>query len=331
MDRQDVPTRSAAFRKQREATWVQLNAIVLRAEKKGIRSLTAAQLEKLPGLYRSTLSSLTVARSISLDRSLREYLESLVARAWLCVYGPQKPVRRVLMETMGRRFARAFRSHGIFVVASAVLLLLGTLTGFLLTLNDMEWYDALLPRELAGDRNPASTTEELHGALYGSGGHGLASFAAQLFSRNSGVAILCFSLGFLLGIPTALLLFYNGLILGAFVALHHDRGLAVDVWGWLLPHGVTELLAIVIAGAAGLAIGHAILVPGRSTRADNLARTGQAVGPLVLGAVVMLVMAALLEGFFRQMVTWIPLRYAMVAMTTLFWGLYFAYAGRSER
>ena len=67
-------------------------------------------------------------------------------------------------------------------------------------------------------------------------------------------------------IPVFYLLFSNGVMLGAMSALYHSRGMALDWWGWILPHGVTELLAIVLCGAAGLVQGQAVVFPGRRTR-----------------------------------------------------------------
>jgi hypothetical protein len=80
------PPRSVQFRKEREDRWLELESLVDRVEKKGPRSLSPGEMTRLPTLYRSCVSSLSVARAISLDRSLLEYLESLVCRSYLCVY-----------------------------------------------------------------------------------------------------------------------------------------------------------------------------------------------------------------------------------------------------
>jgi len=71
---------------------------------------------------------------------------------------------------------------------------------------------------------------------------------------------MAFALGFLAGIPTLILLLQNGLMLGAFAALYASRGLSWDLWGWLLPHGVTELLAVILCGAGGFMLAHAIVM-----------------------------------------------------------------------
>ncbi len=97
-----------------------------------------------------------------------------------------------------------------------------------------------------------------------------------LFTHNTMLGILTFGLGFMAGVPTLLLLGYQGVILGAFVALHYDRGFAMDFLGWVSIHGVTELGAIILCGAAGLLIATRCSFPGGipgSTTSRSMARS----------------------------------------------------------
>jgi uncharacterized membrane protein SpoIIM required for sporulation len=119
-------------------------------------------------------------------------------------------------------------------------------------------------------------------------------------------------------------------MLGAFVALYASRGLGLDLGGWLLIHGVTELLAIILCGAAGLALGGAIAFPGAHSRLANLAATGRIAGRVVLGAVGLLLIAGLLEGLGRQLITDMSTRYVIAATTAVGWCLYFGFAGRNR-
>src|SRR5262249_692131 len=87
-ERPTIGVKSPEFRRAREAGWVELEGLVEAVEKRGMRTLTPDQLQQLPLLYRSTLSSLSVARAIALDRHLLLYLENLALRAFLAVYSP---------------------------------------------------------------------------------------------------------------------------------------------------------------------------------------------------------------------------------------------------
>ena len=193
----------------------------------------------------------------------------------------------------------------------------------------MDYYYAFAG-DMAEGRTPASSTAELREGLYHteSATGMLATFAASLFSHNSRIGILAFATGFVAGLPTLLLLFYNGLVLGAFVALFASRGLAVDLWAWILPHGVTELTAVMLCGAAGLLLAHALVFPGAHTRMDSLRERGRAAAVIVVGAVAMLFIAGLIEGVFRQTVTSVPIRFAVAAATAAWWIYYFGFVGR---
>ena len=96
--------RSAEFRKGREEAWRRLDDILRRVESSGISALNADETQQLPLLYRAAVSSLSVARTIVLDRNLLLYLENLTLRAYLVVYGP----RSGILQCMGGFFRRGF-------------------------------------------------------------------------------------------------------------------------------------------------------------------------------------------------------------------------------
>jgi len=326
--------KSVEFRRERERTWIALDRLVSRAERNGLGSLGASDLARLPVLYRATLSSLSVARAISLDRNLVEFLESLSARAYVQVYGPKRGVLRTMKRFLAVDFPRSFRRRSIHVGLALLFLLAGMAAGFFLSLGDPDNYYAFVSEDMAQGRTPAASTEHLKDVLYDGGDKGvgaLGGFTTFLFTNNARVGMLCFALGFAAGVPVFLLLFQNGLMLGAMAALHHERGLSADFWGWILPHGITEMLAIVICGGAGLLLAQSLIFPGRRTRFDNFRHHAREASALVLGAVLMLLFAGIIEGIFRQTVHSMAARYAVAALTLLTWVAYFGFVGRVRR
>ncbi len=324
--------KSAAFRTEREASWRELEALVAAVERRRLRVLSAHDLARLPALYRAAISSLSVARAISLDRNVLDYLESLCARAYLVVYGTRRHLREAVGDFVGRRLPRAVRAHAVHVALAGLALLLGTLAGFALTRADAERFYAFVSPLMAQGRGPTSTTEALRDALYAKKGAAemLTSFAMFLFSHNARIGIAAFAVGFAGGVPSALMVFSNGLVLGAFAALYHARGLSIELWAWLLPHGVTELLAVVLCGAGGLALGQALVFPGPDERLRSLAVRGRDAAVLAIGAVGLFFVAGLVEGVFRQLVHSVPIRYAVASAFALLWALYFIRVGRSR-
>jgi uncharacterized membrane protein SpoIIM required for sporulation len=324
--------KSASFRAEREASWRELEAIVGRLEARGPRALSPEELARLPALYRGALSSLSVARAISLDQNVLDYLESLSGRAYLAVYATRRRLGEALADFFVRRFPRAVRAHAAHLALAAALLVLGAATGFALTSRDAERFYAFVAPAYAQGRGPASSTESLREVLYSDRDAALMvkSFAMFLFQHNARIGLLAFAVGFAGGVPAALLLFSNGLVLGAFAALYAGRGLGVEFFAWVLPHGVTELTAVALCGAAGLALGQALVFPGREERLAGLARRGREAGVVALGAVALFFAAALVEGVFRQLVHAVPVRYAVALGSAAVVWAWLALAGRER-
>lgn len=327
--------RSFRFRSEREATWRALEELVLKAERGGLGALGEEDLRRLPVLYRATLSSLSVARAISLDAALLEYLEGLAGRAYFVVYGTRTNFVRGITDFFITRLPTAIRALAPEIILACALMFGAALISYMMVSADLDWFYAFIDDGMAQGRTPATSAEILSEMLYDPPDSrerdALDIFAAQLFTHNTEVALLAFALGFALGLPTAWLLVHNGLSIGAFVALFDAKGLGVDMLGWLFVHGTTELLAIVIAGAAGLKVGRAVADPGRRTRLDALKVAGGTAGLAILGAGVMLFVAAILEAFARQLVTDIGMRFLIGGVMLLFWAVYFSRIGRIGR
>jgi len=329
-----IVLRSSEFRRGREESWRELEVFIARTEKRGVRSLSAEELQRLPLLYRSTMSSLSVARSIALDRNLLLYLENLALRAFLAVYGPRTHVLAGIGDFLTRGFPAAVRSVRWHFLLALICVMVGGVAGFWLTLADEAWFSAMTPESLAGGRGPSSTRASLLEdeifAPWPGAAKAFAEMSNFLFTHNTVVGILIFSLGVAAGVPTLLLLVYQGVTFGAYLALHYNRDLTVDFLGWVSIHGVTEFCALILCGAAGLAIADRILFPGRYGRIESLAAHGRVAAQVAIGAVLLFFVAGILEGGFRQLVQSTPLRFLIGGATGILWLVYFARAGRGR-
>lgn len=324
--------RSDRFRLEREADWKRLEAIVRHMEAGRTRRLSDADLLALPALYRTAASSLAIARETSLDAALIAYLEALTQRAWLLVYGPRASLWSWFKGFIGGGLSASVRAMGTELLIALALMVAGTAAGWLLVAANPEWYYALVPGSFADERVPGASRAVLERTLFGNqdqGGMGV--FAASLFSNNAQVSILCFALGFAFGLPTMLLLVHNTALLGALLWLYHGQGLLIDLVGWLSIHGTTELFAILLAGAAGLHIGRAMAFPGTMAVLDAAAAAGRRAAQVMAGVVLMLVVAALLEGFARQLVDSTPSRLGVGGSMLLLWCAYFFAFRRGSR
>jgi uncharacterized membrane protein SpoIIM required for sporulation len=327
--------RSTEFRRGREQGWGDLEVLLTKAERGGLGALSTEELQRLPLLHRSVLSALSVARAIALDRHLLLYLENLGLRAFLVVYGPRQGMLEGCRDFFVRGFPAIVRGAGFHILIAFLFIVVGTAAGFVLTRGDESWLAAMVPAELASGRGINSTREQLlHEEIFAPWPgftRSFITFANFLFRHNALVGIMMFGLGIAAGVPTLMLLTYQGLIFGAFIALHFNRHLLVDFLGWVSIHGVTEFGAIILCGAGGLVIAQHILFPDRYSRVDSLAIHGRPAAQFAVGAVFMFFIAGLIEGGLRQLVADTAGRFAIAALTAVLWLGYFVFAGRGAR
>ena len=321
--------RSLRFRHEREASWRHLEALLAQVEQRSARSLSDEDMVVFPALYRAALSSLSVARATSLDQALIDYLEALCTRAYFFVYG----ARTTLFGRIERFFAHdwpaAVRDLWRETLVSGFIMLAGVIVAYALVAAEPGWYSAFVPEDLAGGRDMSATTESLRATLYSpvDTRAALGVFATFLFTHNAQISIFAFALGFAFCLPSALLIAYNGCMLGAMIALFASHGLGFEFGGWVFIHGVTELFAVTLAGAAGFRIGWSIAFPGELTRVAAAERAGRQGAIVMLGVVVMLFFAGLLEGVARQVITSDIIRWSIAIGSGVAWCLYF-YRGR---
>jgi len=325
--------RSVDFRKRHEPVWLELSSMVDRVLKRGLTALGPEELEELPRLYRATLSSLAVARRTALDRALVRYLEALAARAYLAVYGTRRTRRGALVEAFTRTFPRRVRALWPELSLSLGITALGVLVAWALVAADPSWYHAFVDPALAGGRDPTASTEELRAVLYGGAEQEgmLSVFASFLFVHNAQIGMMAFALGFVAGVPTAYLLFTNGLMLGAFLQLYASRGLLWPLVGWLLPHGIPEIGAVILCGAAGLHLGRAMVLPGPRTVRRSVAESGRRAALVVMGSVILFAVAGVVEGVFRQLITDDTVRFSLAAFNAVWFFGWLFVMGRARR
>ena len=269
--------------------WDRLGALTARANR-GIRRLDAAELEELVALYQRTSAHLSLARTYARDPGLVARLTGLVASAAAVIYGTRPRTLRAFGRFFTATFPAAVWHLRRFVAVSTLLLILPAMAMGLWLDSSPRAVDAAAP---AAARE--AFLEEDFEAYYSSAP--ASQFAAQVFTNNVRVAILAFAGGILACLPTAYVLVFNGANVGVAGGLFAAAGQSPRFFGLILPHGLLELTAVAIAGAAGLALGWAWLVPGDRLRKEALAEEGRRAVVVVLGLVAAFAVAGLIEGF----------------------------------
>jgi uncharacterized membrane protein SpoIIM required for sporulation len=312
--------------------WDELEALVRRG-RKSLRGMSPEELSRLDVLYRRTTVHLAQVATRTTDTRLIAYLNDLAAAAHSLIYlPPRKSAWQGAGQFAVEGFARLIARRWPYHAASAVLLIAGALLGYFASMHDpLAAYALMQPGDV---RSPGSTPEQLlevlrHGRDQG-GGEKFA-FASMLFGHNLNVGIMAMAFGVLGGVFTAMLILYNGMLLGAFVAIHSRAGIHGELWAWILPHGITEIGAIILFGGIGLMLGQSVISPGLLSRAESLKRAGIEAGRTCLGAGAMLVLAAIIESYLRQSHLSTAGRLAFAGGSALFWALYILHGFLRER
>ena len=145
-------------------------------------------------------------------------------------------------------------------------------------------------------------------------------FAGFLMYNNIRVALICFVSGFIMCVPTFFLLIQTGLMLGTLPALFYPTDI-VPLTAWLMPHGVPELSAIILASGAGLKIGHSMLNPQQVAQTPRISTALKQTILSQLGCVLVFVIllewAGLVESFVRQSHLSDSIRLMIAAVSTL--------------
>ncbi len=280
--------------------WRKLEEHLARREAEPAYRGSLDEVEEVHSLYLHACSDLARVAPLAAESDLKRYLEWLVSRAYRQIY-PSRPgqvfsARRWFMRSLPQTFRRHI---GAFWLSLAITLL-GVLFGALAIGSDPEAKSVLLPF----DHLQSSPRERVATERSSQGRHlagGKSRFSAQLITNNTRVAFLSFALGMTAGFGTAIVLFYNGVILGAVVVDYVSGGETLFLLGWLLPHGVIEIPALIVAGQAGLVLGFALIGWGnRTPRGQRLREVGPDLATLAGTVALMLIWAGVVEAFFSQ-------------------------------
>lgn len=289
------------FIREEQPYWDELDAMLTRLERDLACRLTLGEVKRLHYLYRRTSSDLAKVATFSAEPHMRRYLETLVGRAYGHVHaGSERPSEFRLKRWLGVTFPRTFRRRiRAFQLALAVTLV-GVLFGGAVAALDPSAKAVIMPfQHLRGDPSERVAQEESvdHDRLTGR----RASFAASLMTHNTRVSILAMALGMTWGIGTIAVLFSNGIMLGAVCLDYVLAGESLFLAGWLLPHGIVEIPAILLAGQAGLVLAGALIGRGTPrTLRQRLRHVGPDVVTLIFGVALMLVWAGCVEAFLSQ-------------------------------
>lgn len=275
----------------RRADWERLEALLVRWQRLGLRQFQAAEIRELGRLHRQAAADLAAARTWHGDTRLVDYLNALALRSHNAVYrAPRRsPWRR--LATLGREVPAAVRRHLMALAATTAIFGCGVLFGAVGTAIDESVVTMMVGEYFVDQvREGRFWVENIFSVAPRSW------ISAGLLANNLSVALVLFAAG-ITGIQPVFGLFFNGMMLGSVGALCASHGLLPRFVPFVMTHGVIEISALLLAGAAGLVIFDGWLHPGDASRAAGLRRAAREALLVAAAAVPALLVAGVVESF----------------------------------
>jgi uncharacterized membrane protein SpoIIM required for sporulation len=273
----------------RKTHWKRLEHLLDSADP-GLERLSGRQLEELGLLYRQTASDLATVVEDRTSAAYANYLNHLLARCHNFLYAADSGQGNRLINFFLVDYPAVFRASLPAFLLATGMFVLGALAGWFAALHDPGFAHRFLgPHMMDTIEQRKMWTEPVIAVKP------LAS--SFITTNNLTVAFSAFALG-ITAIGTIWLMFFNGLMIGVVGTATAQAGMALPLWSFVAPHGVLELPAILIAGAAGLELARGLLFPGVLPRRDALTTAGRRSVRLLAGAIPMLLVAGIIEGFF---------------------------------
>jgi uncharacterized membrane protein SpoIIM required for sporulation len=342
----DVPVPASLPQRSRE--WDKLRHLVGRANALGLGALSEDELWELPSLYRKTLSDLSLLRSRGSAPELTQELGQLCNQAHAIVYRGTAHRRGTgVAAYILEELPRAVRQHVRYVLAAGAIMTLFAVLGWLHCASDRTLAETVLSPKMVGSIQSNLAAARKQADL------GLAAqipreersmMAAAITANNIGVGVRAFVFGIAGGVPTLIILAFNGYMLGAigYLYFHTAPGIAINLPLYFIagiaPHGSIELPAICLASAAGMLLGFSWLFPGLKRRGEALRTAARDALKLLAACAVTLVVAGTLEGFVTPMLpptgldlnTWFWIKIAIGCTIFTIWLLWLSLGGRAK-
>lgn len=305
----------------RKPAWDELDSLL--ARKSALHRLPPASIARAASLYRDVCSDLMRARGAGYSADVVDLLDALAGRACAALYSAPPYRLAALWELVAFGFPAAVRRNARFVALSALLFVLPGILGFVGASRSRGFAVQIMSESMVAQM------EKAYGDFGNGRGEGTDAMMATFYVYNNvGIAFRCFATGILFGLGSIFFLVYNGLVIGVVAGAVGAAGHGRNLFTFIVGHGAFELTAIVISGAAGIAMGYALVDTGPRTRWESLRAKAGDLFRLIMGAALMLLVAAFIEAFWSPSSVLPQVKWGVAGALYLLVLAYLALAGR---
>jgi len=313
------------FVAQREPEWRELDLLL--GQDKELYSHDGATISRIATLYRALCGDLVRVQSARYSPDLAGYLNGIAGRTHSALYGA-RPIRAFgFTGLVLREFPAALRKNWRFFLLATLLFVVPWIIGQAGTMASPSFAKHVLPASQLEGMAQAYSKGFDEGRMSGVD----ASMAGFYVYNNVGIAFRCFATGILFGLGSVFFLIYNGLTIGTVTGWVWNAGHGGNILTFMCGHAPFELTAILISGAAGLRMGYALVATEGRTRIGSLRASAREIGAMIVGAALMLIIAAGIEGFWSPSSLPPQVKWGASVVFTLGVSGFLLFAGRSRK
>jgi len=310
--------KESKFIEKNEACWNALEKFNRRFVKSGgIHNVDEQDIKEFAQLFRLTSHHMAYAKTHFPGGQTLPYLNRVVGVAHNYFYVRERGSLSDIKTYFTHTFPQIVRDTWRYWGAAMAVFMFGMFFAGFYVADDPSRLQDIMPGMLSDNFADGLLyySEDFDGVHWDD-----ALMTAFFMTNNTAVAFNAFVLGLLAGVGTIFILLYNGLIVGALYGFLHQSGANLLLfYALILPHGIIELAAIFLSGGAGLMLGKGLLIPGEHTRKHSLVLHAKKAILLIPGMVVMMIIAAFIEGFFTPLniSPWLKLMFAALTFVGL--------------
>jgi uncharacterized membrane protein SpoIIM required for sporulation len=288
MNERDQALRAALLRRSED--WQAADA---RAQRLGrARAADLAEATQLADDYRLLAHDLARARRLIPNTRAREYLEAAYVRAHIALYRQAWRPGDALLTLFRDDLPEVTRWLTPYIAWATTIFAFTVFAGY--------WLVRTYPDLIGLFASPDLVATVQQGHLWTQGILNVVPssvLALQILTNNIVVSLFAYCAGFVFGLGTLYILGLNGLMLGAVFAFTAQHGLADALFRFIVAHGCVEISVMCLSGAAGAAVGEALIRPTDASRMESFRVAALRSGKFLLACAVLLVGTGIIEGY----------------------------------
>ncbi|HBD95269.1 MAG: hypothetical protein A2015_16245 [Spirochaetes bacterium GWF1_31_7] len=309
-----------SFIYHRRDVWTQFETLTNK------RNLTFDESIQFGEFYQQIVEDLSISQTHFEDTKIRAYLNTLILRAGCKMYKRDKSPFSKVLFFFTNKLPDSIHFFFHEFLFSILLFLIIVIIGFSIISKTPEYAELLLSgamydqamidlENLSSFKNFDSIPSDQRSQM-----------SLYIWLNNTKVSLLAFVLGITAGVGTIFILCFNSMMITGLAVIYYLNGHFLDFFSTIMIHGSLELPAIFLASASGLSIGKAMIFPGKQSKSENIKKTVSKAFTLLIGIIILLLIAALIEGLITTRKPDISIRFIIAAINILCLLSYFVYS-----